>query len=288
MTQRNVIMAANQTINFKEPSLIATWLDTALSKEKEKYEKCPVMRDLVLGHQNAQGWGYALAGYFLLEQSFKALLYVRGKNVPKTHSLSVLFDLFEQDDKTVIREFYADYRATIGGRRSAFPFRSPDDFLANLDGDGNGRGDRVGSFDWRYFLIEEKRSRKMPLFSLDYLHEIVFGCIQIIRSADGSRFDPSLLTRSWRMRRERQNKYRDWLVVRMNSDGWDELGDRLEILWGPDYRGRYDLCFFKGERQGECFSEISDDFPLPVFDKRKEIEAFDAEEGYRSIGMTKT
>ena len=123
------------------------------------------------------------------------------------------------------------------------------------------------------FLIEEKQSRKMPLFSLDYLHEIVFGCIQIIRSADSSRFDPSLLTRSWRMRRKRQDKHRDWLSVRMNSDGWDELGDRLEILWGPDYRGRYDLCFFKGERRGECFSEIPDDFPLPVFDKRKEVEA---------------
>ena len=77
-------MTANQTINFKDPSLIATWLDTALSKEKEKYEKCPVMQDLVPDHQNAQGWGYALVGYFLLEQSFKALLYVRGKNVPKT------------------------------------------------------------------------------------------------------------------------------------------------------------------------------------------------------------
>ena len=24
----------------------------------------------------------------------------------------------------------------------------------------------------------------------------------------------------------------------MNSDGWDELPYRLEILWGPDYKGR--------------------------------------------------
>ena len=128
----------------------------------------------------------------------------------------------------------------------------------------------------------------MPLVSLDYLHEIVFGCIQIIRSADGSYFVPSLLTHSWRMRRERQNKHRDWLFVRMNSDGWEDLGDRLEILWGPDYRGRYDLYIFRGDGMRGCFSEIPDDLTLPIIDKRNEIEAFDVKKGYRGIGMTRT
>ena len=281
-------MAANQTINFKDPLLITTWLDAALKKEKEKYEKCPVMPDLVPDYVTAQGWGYVVAGYFLVEGSFKALLHVRGKKVPKRHSLSPLFNLFDQDDKTIIREYYADYQATIDKNRRAFPFKSLDDFLANLDGGKNGRGDHIGSFDWRYFLIEEKRSQKMPLVSLDYLHEIVFGCIQVIKYANNSRFEPSRYTHSWRMRREREKKYRDWLIVRRNSEGWDGFGDRLEILWGPDYRGRYDLCLFRGERQRGCFSEIPDDAALPVVDKRKEIEDFDAEEGYRSIGMTHT
>ena len=72
-----------------------------------------------------------------------------------------------------------------------FPFRSLDDFLANLDGDKNKRGDHVGSFDWRYFLIQEKQSQKMPFVSVDYLHEIVFGCIQIIEYANSGRFEPS-------------------------------------------------------------------------------------------------
>ena len=74
----------------------------------------------------------------------------------------------------------------------------------------------------------------------------------------------------------------------MNSDGWDDLGDRLEILWGPDYRGRYDLCLFRGKGRKDYFSTIPDDFALPLVDKRKEVEAFDAEEGYRGIGVTRT
>ena len=72
-------MAANQTIDFKDPLWIITWLDTALKKEKEKYKKCPVMPDLIPGHVAAQGWGYVVAGYFLVEESFKALLHVGGK-----------------------------------------------------------------------------------------------------------------------------------------------------------------------------------------------------------------
>ena len=281
-------MAANQTIGFKDPLWITTWLKTALKKEKEKYKKCPVMPDLIPDYVAAQGWGYVIAGYFLVEESFKVLLHVRGKNVPKRHSLSTLFDLFDPDDKTIIREYYDDYQAAIGGNGGAFPFKSLDDFLANLDGDKNKRGDHVGSFDWRYFLIEEKQSQKMPLVSVDYLHEIVFGCIQTIKYVNNGSFKPSQYTHSWRMRLERKRKYNDWLVVRMNSDGWDDLGDRLEILWGPDYRGRCDLYLFRGKGWKDYFSEIPDDFELPVVDKRKEIEAFDVEEGYRSIGVTHT
>ena len=58
-------MATNQTITFKEPEWITAWLDTALKKEKEKYEKCPVIPDMAPGHDIAEGWGYVVAGYFL-------------------------------------------------------------------------------------------------------------------------------------------------------------------------------------------------------------------------------
>ena len=282
-----VIVAAKQTIDFKDPLWITKWLDTALKKEKEKYAKCPVPADMVPGCEVAHGWGYVVTGYFLVEESFKALLYVRGKkSVPTKHSLSSLFNLLNCDDKTVLREYYADYKATIGGVRAAFPFDSLDDFLANLDGDENKRGDdHIGSFDWRYFLIAENRSQKMPFVSIDYLHEIAFGCTRILEHANNGRLEPSRCTHSWRMQWDRRRKYHDWLTVRMNSAGWNGLGDRLEILWGPDYLGRYDLYLFKGKGRQEYLSDIPADLELPVVDKRKEIDAFDIEQGYRSIGV---
>lgn len=281
-------MAANQNVDFKDPLWITVWLDAALKKEKEKYERCPVKPDLVPGHEAAQGWGYVVVGYFLVEESFKALLHIRGKDVPFKHSLSTLFNSFEQNDKTILREYYSDFQATIDRSKGLFPFKSLDDFLANLDGDRNGREDHIGSFDWRYFLIEEKHSQKMPLVSVDYLHEITFGCTRIFEHAYNGRFEPSRYTHSWRMRWDRQSKYHYWLTARMNSDGWGALGDRLEILWGPDYRGRYDLYLFRGKARNNYFSEIPADFTLPVVDQRREIEAFDIEEGYRSIGVTHT
>ena len=51
---------ADRTINFKDPLRMIAWLDTALKKEKEKYKKCPVIPDLVPGHEVAQAWGYVV------------------------------------------------------------------------------------------------------------------------------------------------------------------------------------------------------------------------------------
>ena len=108
-------MTKNYTIDFKDPLWIAAWLDTALEKEKEKYNKCPVILDAVPGHDAAQGWGYVVAGYCLVEQAFKALLHARkGQRVPTKHSLSNLFDLLTDEDKTILREYYSDYHASIG------------------------------------------------------------------------------------------------------------------------------------------------------------------------------
>ena len=269
------------TIDFKDQLRITAWLDTALKKEKEKYKKCPVTPDVVPGHEAAQGWGYVVAGYFLLEESLKALLYVRGKQVPPIHSLSTLFDKCVKNDKVVIREYYVDCRATIGGNAAEYPFKDLDSFLANLDGDKNQHGTHLGSFDWRYFLIEEKRSEKMPSVSVDYMHEVVYGCTRIVECAMIGDGDPAKFTRSLRLREERKRKYSDWIMVRMNSDGWDQLGDRLEVLWGPDYRGRYDLIQFKESRGKGFFAKIPEDVAMPVVDKRAEIENFDAEDASR-------
>ena len=207
--------------------------------------------------------------------------------MPAKHPLSQLFDKMRDNDKTVLREYYADYKASIGGRIGEFPLESLDEFLVNLDGDENEKGGYFGSFDWRYFLIENNQSQVMPMVSVDYLHEIVFGCTRIVECVINDRFElSSQYTHSLRLRCQRETKYKDWLTVRMNLDGWDDLGDRLEILWGPDYRGRYDLYLFKGKIMEKCFSEIPKNHPLPTVDKRKEIESFDVEQGYRMIGVS--
>ena len=280
-------MKAKRTINFKDPLFIVASLDTALKKEKEKYTNCPVKPDLVPDHEAAQGWGYVVVGYFLFEEALKALLYVRKQGsdqIPMEHTLSILFDLMDHNDKEILREYYSDFRSTVGGRIGKFPIDSIDEFIVELDGERK-RGKHIGSFDWRYFLIEKNQSQQLPLVSVDYLHEIVFGCTRIIESARNRQSYPFGYTRSWRLRWERTKKYDAWLTVRMNSNGWNELGDRLEVLWGPDYRNRYDLILFTEKRKSPRFSKIPENFPLPIIDKRKEVETFDIDKGYRSIGI---
>ncbi len=265
-------MAVNQTIDFKDPLWILKWLDTALNKEKEKYSKCPVTPDCVPGHHEAEGWGYVVAGYFLVEQSFKALIFVRGnKEVPKIHSLSELFDLLDHSDKDTLREYYDDFKATIGGKIGVFPFVSLDDFLLNLDGNKDAPGKSFGPLDWRYYLMEESHSIRMPIVSVDYLHEVVYGSCRILEFAINRRFKPDCYTRSWRMRWQRKRKYQEWLTVRMNTEGWESLGDRLEILWGPDYLDRYDLYIFKDQGGKQYFSKIPENSTLPIIDKRAEL-----------------
>lgn len=273
-------MAADQTIKFKKPLWILKWLDTALEKEKEKYRKCPVLPDMVPNHDAAQGWGYVVAGYFLVESAFKALMFVRDEEkVPKIHSLSSLFEMLTDSDQDILREYYRDFRGTIGGTAETSLFPHLDDFLRNLDGDQDTRGSHFGSFDWRYFLIEEQRSKEMPIVSVDYLHEIVLGCICILEHAYNDLSEPILHTRSLRLLSNRMNKYRVWLAARMDTEGWDEIGDRLEILWGPDYLGRYDFYLFRGKEGELKFSRIPADITYPKIDKRKEIKAFNVNHG---------
>ena len=159
-------------------------------------------------------------------------------------------------------------------------------FIRNLDGDPNKRGiDRIGSLDWRYSPIADANSQTMPTVSIECLHEIIYGCNQMVHAAHQGNFDPSTYTNSWRMHRRRNiEPYRYWCMVRMNSVRWDELGDRLEILWGPDYSDRYDWQIFEGESVLRYFCKLPAHPPVPEVDKRQELREFDVEAGLRSIG----
>ena len=272
---------------YKKPLYVLAWLEAALKKEWQKYSTSPVTPDLMPSHEAAQAWGYVVAGYFLLEQGFKAILHIRGKKPPKVHALSVLFAELPADDQGQLGTHYDDFRHTFPGMRS-FPLETLDDFLVNLDGAQNSRGHYVGSFDWRYFLTEEGTGTSMPLVSINVMHEIVYGCAVLFESIHKGNDDAGRFTYSWRLRRNRSRHHRDWLTVQMNSPEWGEEGDRLTILWGPDYSGRYDYLVFEGDRIRSFFAPLpnADDVELRVVDKRSEIESFDPEEGFRRIGVT--
>ena len=203
------------------------------------------------------------------------------------HALSVLFAELPPDDQDQLRPHYHDFRHTFPGMRS-FPLETLDDFLVNLDGARNSRGHYIGSFDWRYFLTEEGTGTSRPLVSINVMHEIVYGCAVLFESIHKGNDDAGRFTYSWRLRRHRWRHHRDWLMLRMNTPGWGQEGDRLEILWGPDYMNRYDYLVFQGDRIRSSFAPLPDaeKTELAVVDKRSEIESLDPEEGSRRIGVT--
>lgn len=274
-------------ITYKKPLDVYAWLDTALKKEWQKLAATPVTPDMVPGHELAQAWGYVVAGYFLIEQGLKGILHVRGVEPPKTHALSVLFEALRPEDQEVLREYYNDFRSTFPGM-SSFPLATLDEFLVNLDGGRNSRGHYIGSFDWRYFLTEEGSGAPIPRVSINAMHEIVYACIQLLISIGQGKDNSRGSTYSWRLQSERSNRYRDWLMVRMNSAGWGQEGDRLEILWGPGSDDRYDYLVFEGELIRSFFARLpnEEETGLSVVDKRGEVAAFDEDEGFRSIGVT--
>ena len=128
----------------------------------------------------------------------------------------------------------------------------------------------------------------MPRVSINVMHEVVYGCVQSARSIDKGDDKVGGATYSWRLRWKRSDLYRDWLTVRMNSPRWGQEGDRLEILYGPDYGDRYDYLVFDGGRIRSFFAPLpnTEEADLSVVDKRGELESFDPEEGFRSIGMS--
>lgn len=260
---------------YKEPFYVLVWLETALKKEWQKYAATPVTQDMVPGHNIAQAWGYVVAGYFLIEQGLKAVLYMRDGKPPKIHALSVLFDKLLAEDQDMLRAYYDDFRHTFPGM-ALFPLVTLDDFLVNLDGERNSQDRYIGSFDWRYFLTEEGRGTSMPFVSINVMHEVVYGCVQLVESIYRSDERAAGAIYSRRLRQKRLGIHRAWLRARMNSPGWGQEGDRIEILWGPDYGDRYDYLVFKGDTRQPFFGPLpkADEVEVPMIDKRSELESF--------------
>lgn len=68
----------------------------------------------------------------------------------------------------------------------------------------------------------------------------------------------------------------------MNSLGWGQEGDRIEILWGPGYGDRYDYLLFKDGPHIWHFAPLPNEKEtgLAIVDKRQELDSFDPEKGF--------
>ena len=281
-------------INFKDVGIeTIDGLDIALRLERRKYDRFPIQRDLVVDYEYYQGWGYVVVAYFLLEKALKLLLYQTRGNDDTTHTLHEdLYRKLPDVEKALLCAYYDDLRGVLAfEKQMAFPYETLPDFLSELDGVKD-QGRYVGSFDWRYYLIEHPKGQTLPTVSIEFLHEVIYGCLRVTESNSDEvpHEDPSRMTYSWRRNQMRMQKYRDWLEVRMNSDGWRDKADRLEVLWGEDYQGRSDFFVFRKGGAQPYFDQIPTDVAavfgadLRVVDKRDEIRDYDAEAGYRKIG----
>lgn len=254
---------------YKHPSTALGWLNRALEFEKEKNRQCPVLPDLVSEFVNAGGWGYVVAGYTLLEQSLKLLLRLTTQEEKYGHEIAPLFAGLSDPDKFILREYYEDLRLshpTLGGYRLS----TLDEFLEELDGEW-GEGWKA----WRYYLTERERF-SLPHISIDYLHEVVFGVLQILEEVLHQHSARQSLY-SQRRYRERFDKYLGWIGDRMNKPGWAELRDRIEVYGVYDRQGRTDFIIWQtinAEVKG-CpqFGELPDDDNLPVVNMEKEARS---------------
>ena len=128
---------------------------------------------------------------------------------------------------------------------------------------------------------------EMPTASIDFMHEVVEGCVWLIGSIHRGDNNAEGGTYSRRLRRRRSRRQNSWLALRRSSPGWWKEGDRIELLWGPDYAGRCDYLVVRGERGRPFFGLLPDaeNIGLDIIDKRSELDSFDAKKGLRSIGI---
>ena len=136
----------------------------ALRAEWTKYRDFPVARDMSPDYNMAQLWGFVVAAYFLIEQGIKAVLLENGRPVQRTHVLSRLYGELPQECRNTLVEYHKDFLATFKFDRP-FPFATPEEFLANLDG-----GNSKGSLDWRYAIIDSTHLAEMPGVSINVMH----------------------------------------------------------------------------------------------------------------------
>ena len=174
-----------------EKSEIVQRLGVAYRKTRKFLESQPITRDLHPGSEIASNWTIITAAYSGLEQSIKyliaeeksctirELLNLGGENGNgkirnrpyQTHNLASLFHHLEEETKSVIRDYFAQYQSL----HSYITIETVDDFLSEVSG-VDGRGYEL----WRYTLIEE--DERLPRNSAEGMLAIWGICVEIARS----------------------------------------------------------------------------------------------------------
>ena len=257
-------------IKFKDSSDTSKWLEAALESEWRKYASNPIHRDFIAEFNYAQAWGSIVAGYFLLEQSLKALLHKCGYEIGKTHVLYCLFSLLPDKQKNILRLHYSDFVKSFPGLGKNTS-NDIDGYLKNLDGNQSN-----GSFSWRYFLIEEPPDNKLPFIEINLIHEIVYSICAVHREYENADYKHDEDTYSARLAHHRRVVFLRWYEERKCSGDWTDLGDRIEVLWGPNYADRYSYVIINGDQISSCFGMISENLKnkFVVHDVRDKFQSF--------------
>lgn len=243
--------------------------------ERLKYAAVPVEGDLVPQFVSASAWGYVTAAYMLIEQALKTLLDETigfdSARLParlrNTHDLKTLFDHLDVDDKAVLKDLYRDYWLTEDAEGKGFTFEEIETFLGHLD---EGRG----SISWRYSLTEEIAT--IPQLGSVYLEHMweTIRCVLGLTRHHAMGYRP--MAHSVVKWNRRCHQYLRWLDSRLNS-GESRQADRIELLRGPDSRGRSDFCVFHGKRavlKSNDIDAAAKEAGLDVVDVRHQVAIF--------------
>ena len=204
---------SQKTIKHEGSALACTWLVAALEKEHQKYAICPANHSELVDECIAlDSWGFVLAGYNLLELSFKLQLHqlnLLHQRLQWTHSLTLLFNGLPSDKQEILAGYYDDFPSNGGRNNASFPFTSIEEFLNNQDGDR-----LTGSLDWRYFLVEEEQSQEMPQVSIGSLQETIHASNRIVEHLCNRRRDSSNYTYCQRIRRRHKPA---WISLKVST-----------------------------------------------------------------------
>lgn len=263
-----------EKVEYFDKTMMWHNIDTALKAERRKYQESPPKADMFSFHTVIQHWGYVIAAYFLIEQGMKALLVKREKKVEFIHNLSDIYNELEPEEKKIINEYYQDFLKTTGEEVKDSEIRTAQKYLDHLDGRTQGKK-RKGSMDWRYLLIESNASREMPKISISLMHEIALACVLLINERG-----PEEWTHSHRLHSYRAEFHKMWEEKMIHTGILNRpIGRVVEVLWGPDYKGRCDLMHSINDGKTPCVGLVTfEKEPKPakngeytVIDRRKLI-----------------